>query len=97
MNSGGAKKADLEYYQVIELFDKGEVTKYNLNIGSGALTYELKDGTTAKYSVPNVSLFIEDIHDSVVEYNYKKTGMRVFSHNQFVDSLAQYGLFSLLV
>ncbi len=69
MNSGGAKKADLEYYQVIELFDKGEVAKYNLNIGSGALTYELKDGTTAKYSVPNVSLFIEDIHDSVVEYN----------------------------
>jgi hypothetical protein len=36
-------------------------------------------------------------YDSVVEYNYKKTGMRVFSHNQFVDSLAQYGLFSLLV
>ncbi len=69
MNSNGAKKSDLEYYQVIELFDKGEVTKYNLNIGSGALTYELKDGTTAKYSVPNVSLFIEDIHDSVVEYN----------------------------
>ena len=59
MNSGGAKKTDLEYYQVIELFDKGEVTKYNLNIGSGALTYELKDGTTAKYSVPNVSLFTE--------------------------------------
>ena len=69
MNSGGAKKTDLKYYQVIELFDKGEVTKYNLNIGSGALTYELKDGSTAKYSVPNVSLFIEDIHDSVVEYN----------------------------
>ena len=69
MNSGGAKKTNLEYYQVIELFDKGEVTKYNLNIGSGALTYELKDGTTAKYSVPNVSLFIEDVHDTVVEYN----------------------------
>ena len=69
MNSGGAKKTNLEYYQVIELFDKGEVTKYNLNIGSGALTYELKDGTSAKYSVPNVSLFIEDIHDGVVEYN----------------------------
>ena len=40
-----------------------------MNIGSGALTYELKDGTTAKYSVPNVSLFIEDIHDGGVEYN----------------------------
>ena len=68
-SSNGAKKTNLEYYQVIELFDKGEVVKYNLNIGSGALTYELKDGTSAKYSVPNVSLFIDDIHDSVVEYN----------------------------
>ncbi len=68
-SSGGVKKTNLEYYQVIELFDKGEVTKYSLNIGSGALTYELKDGTSAKYSVPNVSLFIDDIHDSVVEYN----------------------------
>ncbi len=68
-SSNGAKKTNLEYYQVIELFDKGEVTKYSLNIGSGALTYELKDGTSAKYSVPNVSLFIDDIHDGVVEYN----------------------------
>ncbi len=69
MNSGGPKKTNLEYYQVIELFDKGEVAKYSLNIGSGALTYELKDGTSAKYSVPNVSLFIEDIHENVVNYN----------------------------
>ncbi len=68
-SSGNAKKTNLEYYQVIELFDKGEVTKYSLNIGSGALTYELKDGTSAKYSVPNVSLFIDDVHDSVVAYN----------------------------
>ncbi len=68
-SAGSAKKTDLEYYQVIELFDKGEVTKYSLNIGSGALTYELKDGTSAKYSVPNVSLFIDDVHDNVVEYN----------------------------
>lgn len=71
MSSGNVKKTNLEYYQVIELFDSGEVTKYSLNIGSGALTYELKDGTSAKYSVPNVSLFIDDVHDSVVEYNRK--------------------------
>ncbi len=68
-SSGNTKKSKLEYYQVIELFDKGEVTQYSLNIGSGALTYELKDGTSAKYSVPNVSLFIEDVHDNVVAYN----------------------------
>ncbi len=68
-SSDTPRKSKLEYYQVIELFDNGEVTKYDLNIGSGALTYTLKDGTSGKYTVPNVSLFIDDIHDSVVEYN----------------------------
>ncbi len=67
--SDAAKKSKLDYYQVIELFDKGEVTEYELNIGSGNLTFKLKDGTSGKYSVPNVSLFVDDIHEAVVEYN----------------------------
>lgn len=67
--SDTAKNSKLEYYQVIELFDKGEVVEYELNIGSGNLTFKLKDGTSGKYSVPNVSLFVDDIHESVVEYN----------------------------
>ncbi len=65
------KKSKLQYYEVVELFDKGEIAEYELNIGSGALVYKLQDGTTGKYSVPNVTLFVEDIHDSVVEYNRK--------------------------
>ena len=68
-SSGAPKNSKLEYYQVIELFDKGEVTEYELNIGSGALAYKLKDGTAGKYTVPNVTLFIDDIHESVVQYN----------------------------
>ncbi len=67
--SGTESTEKLEYYQVIELFDKGEVTEYELNIGTGALTYTLKDSSTGRYSVPNVSMFVNDIHDDVVEYN----------------------------
>ena len=67
--SGSESTEKLEYYQVIELFDKGEVSEYELNIGTGALTYTLKDSSTGRYSVPNVSMFINDIHEDVVEYN----------------------------
>lgn len=35
--------------------------------------------------------------DAVKEDNYRATGMRVFSHSLFVDSLAQYGIISLLL
>lgn len=63
------KKTKLEYYQVVEYFDSGEVTEYELNIGTGALSFKLSDGKTAKYTVPNVNLFLEDVHDSVVAYN----------------------------
>lgn len=38
-------------------------------------------------------------HSSVTERNYQSTGLRVFSHNQFLDALAQNGIigFSLLI
>ncbi len=67
--SGSESNEKLEYYQVIELFDKGEVREYELNIGTGALTYTLKDSSTGRYSVPNVNMFVNDIHEDVVEYN----------------------------
>ncbi len=63
------RNTKLKYYEVVKLFDEGQVTEYELNIGSGALVYKLADGTSAKYTVPNVSIFIEDIHEGVVEYN----------------------------
>ncbi len=67
--TGNSGKTKLEYYQVVELFDEGKIAKYELNVGSGALEYELTDGKKGKYSVPNVSLFIDDIHEGVVNYN----------------------------
>ncbi len=67
--SGTSTTEKLEYYQVIELFDEGKVSEYELNIGTGALTYTLEDGSKGRYSVPNVSMFVNDIHDNVIEYN----------------------------
>ncbi len=64
-----AKNSKLEYYQVVEYFDKSQVESYELNIGTGALKMKLSDGTSVKYTVPNVSLFVDDVHDDVVEYN----------------------------
>ena len=63
------KKSKLKYYQVVEYFDSGKVTEYELNIGTGALDFTLSDGKSTKYTVPNVNLFIDDIHDTVINYN----------------------------
>lgn len=66
----GNNTKDVKYYQVIEYFDKGQVTEYELNLSSGSLIYKLEGEKEAKkYTVPNVNLFISDIHDSVHKYN----------------------------
>ena len=64
-----AKNKKLEYYEVVEYFHNSQVTAYELNIGTGALKMELADGTSVKYTVPNVTLFVDDVHESVVEFN----------------------------
>ncbi len=67
---GTQTKKKTEYYEVVNMFENHMVTEYKLNLTSGALEYKLKDdNTTYKYTVPNVSLFVDDIHDDVVEYN----------------------------
>lgn len=67
---GPQSKKKTEYYEVVNKFETHAVTEYKLNLSSGALEYKLKDdGTVYRYTVPNVSLFVDDIHDDVVEYN----------------------------
>ncbi len=67
---GHSKKPEVQYYQIVEYFDKGQVSEYELNLNSGALVYKLKgDNTAYKYTVPNVSLFVEDVHEAVHTYN----------------------------
>ena len=68
-NSNANKTRD-EYYEVISYFDQGEVKQYSLNLSSGKLLYTLKGEKEARsYTVPNVELFVNDVHDSVHEYN----------------------------
>ena len=63
-------KEKTEYYEIVALFDEGKVAEYKLNLSSGALTYTLQGEEQARsFSVPSVSLFVEDIHESVIKYN----------------------------
>ncbi len=73
--SSGEKKK--EYYEIVALFENNDVEEYKLNISNGTLVYKLKsDGkdVSYKYSVPNVQLFIDDVHEIAkknnVKYNY---------------------------
>ena len=42
---GMDSKKELQYYQIVEYFDKGQVTEYTVTINSGARTYKLKEDT----------------------------------------------------
>ncbi|MBR2315748.1 MAG: ATP-dependent zinc metalloprotease FtsH [Clostridia bacterium] len=70
LSSSKTKSKDLKYYEIVQMFDDGKITAYDLNMSSGALKYKV-DGeeTVYKYSVPSVSIFIQDIHEDVVEHN----------------------------
>ncbi|MBR5089001.1 MAG: ATP-dependent zinc metalloprotease FtsH, partial [Ruminiclostridium sp.] len=60
------------YSELLDEFDKLNVKWYELDLGSGQLDFRTKDtGDESKYrySVPNVSLFVNDVADYRVRYN----------------------------
>lgn len=66
------KKEPPKYYEIIQQFDRGEVTEYTLNLSSGVMEYKLvstEESKVEKYTVPNVDIFLNDIHDAVKNYN----------------------------
>ncbi len=89
LSGDSAKSSKLKYYQVIEYFDNNQVVEYELNIGTGNLNFKLKDGTAAKYTVPNVNLFVDDIHNGVVEYN-KENPDTPIKHNYVSGASTNY-------
>lgn len=64
-------RSTYKYYQIIEYFEKGEVTDYKLSIGSGELVMNLNDDkkTQIVYKVPSVDLFLSDVKPIVEKYN----------------------------
>lgn len=71
-----SSKADTKkYYQIVEMFENDEVEEYTLNISNGSLAYKLRGeadkDATHKYTVPNVNLFVDDVHETAKEHNVK--------------------------
>ena len=61
-----------QYYEIVQMFEDNKIEEFNLNLSSGVLQYNLKDDKTAyKYTVPNVSLFLDDIHETAKDNNVK--------------------------
>ncbi len=66
----GNRSAEAQYYQIIQYFDKDQVSEFTLNLTSGTLKYKLKgDDTKWQYKVPNVSVFVDDVNETVREHN----------------------------
>ncbi len=64
-------KTDTKYSEIVAMFKENEVKDFTLDLSSGNLTYKTfaDEKKEQKYSVPNVSLFLDDIKDEVDEYN----------------------------
>jgi cell division protease FtsH len=72
------KKDAPEYYEIVEQFRSAQVTEYALNLSSGALEYKLSgNDETFTYVVPNVEIFLNDVHDYVTEYNLNNPDSKI--------------------
>ena len=68
------KNDDTKYSKVMAEFDSLNVSYFELDLGSGELTYKLKgdDKKEYSYTVPNVSLFANEILGGEDATNYRK-------------------------
>ena len=93
------------YSKVISEFDNYNISGYTLDLGSGELQYTLKSDNTKKYkySVPNVSLFLQDTQGYRKAYNEKNPDSQLVedfypvSDNSFLLSFLPYLLMVALM
>lgn len=71
--SNQSKGNQTNYSEIVGMFRNNQVAEYSLDLSSGKLNYKLfDDKENAKtYSVPSITIFLEDINDYVNEYNEK--------------------------
>ncbi|WP_124099728.1 ATP-dependent zinc metalloprotease FtsH [Ruminococcus sp. Marseille-P6503] len=73
LTSMSSNKSDKQYSEVMQSFDNLEVSEFELDLGSGKLIYKLRDSDeTYNYTVPNVSLFAQEILGGEDAENYRK-------------------------
>ena len=62
----------VDYTSIIKYFDEYRVSYYELDLGTGELTYQLDgEGAKKKYNVPNVEIFLSDTKNYRITYNEK--------------------------
>lgn len=64
-------KVDIKYSEIVAKFKNDEIKSFTLDLSSGNLIYSTfaDEKKEQRYSVPNVSLFIDDVKDDINEYN----------------------------
>ncbi len=66
---------DTKYYEIVDKIVNNEVSEFQLNLYTGDLTYVLrKDGKTYHYTVPESSIFYNDVNDAVILINANNKG-----------------------
>ena len=61
-----------QYSDVIKYFDDYKVSSYTLDLGSGELEFTIEgEGKPRQYTVPNVSVFLDDTENYRENYNQK--------------------------
>lgn len=73
LTSMSTKSSDKKYSEIMEQFDRLNVSQFELDLGSGQLKYKLKgEDKVYSYTVPNVSLFANEVLGGEDAENYRK-------------------------
>ena len=73
LTSMSTKSSDKKYSEIMEQFDSLNVSQFELDLGSGQLKYKLKgEDKVYSYTVPNVSLFANEVLGGEDAENYRK-------------------------
>ena len=73
LTSMSTKSSDKKYSEIMEQFDSLNVSQFELDLGSGQLKYKLKgEDKIYSYTVPNVSLFANEVLGGEDAENYRK-------------------------
>ncbi len=74
-----SESTQMTYTEVLSYFENNKVKSYSVDFGTGVLLMKLRDGgATIKYSLPNIALFVNDVHDTIIkEHNQKNPNDKI--------------------
>lgn len=86
----------MTYSEVVNLFKTEQIYEFTIDLTSGSLVYKTidKPDEENKYSVPSVTYFLDDIRDSVDEYNEKNPENQIVYN--YTKSTSRSWILSLL-